>query len=95
MSDVYHYGYAESQKSIELTLQSYIKNLSLSQMAQVLEFIEYLQFKNNKVQNDNLALDTQENQPHISQYAGMIKLPKTGVPRNLMEFDVASMAKDD
>lgn len=96
MSDVYHYGYAESQKSIELTIQSYIKNLSLSQMAQVLEFIEYLQFKNHKEQHDKAIFNNiQENQPPISQYAGMIKLPKTGVPRNLMEFDVASMAKDD
>lgn len=92
MSDVI---YDNTQTNLELTIQSYVKSLSLSQMAQVLEFIEYLHFKNHKEQNDKPISTTQDNLLPISQYAGMIKLPKTGVPRNLMEFDVASMAKDD
>lgn len=92
MSDVI---YDNTQTNLELTIQSYVKSLSLSQMAQVLEFIEYLHFKNHKEQNDKPILTTQDNLLPISHYAGMIKLPKTGVPRNLMEFDVASIAKDD
>lgn len=78
-----------NQTMIESTLQSYIKNLSSAQMLQVLDFIEYLNFKNNK---DKSQIN--QAQTPISHYAGMIQLPKTGTPRSLMDFDVASMAKD-
>lgn len=89
---MYHQGYADNQPTIELTIQSYIKTLSSAQKTQVLEFIEYLQFKNQKTPTHNNQADPSL---PISHYAGMIKLPQTGVPRSLFDFDVASMAKDE
>lgn len=63
-----------------------VQTMPPQQMQQVLAFVEFL--------TDNRPSQTTrpEVQVPITQYAGMIKLPKTGKPRSLFDFDVASVA---
>lgn len=68
------------------TIYDKVQTMSPQKMQQVLDFVEFLSEKSSPQTSKSLV------QLPITHYAGMVKLPKTGKPRSLFDFDVASVA---
>lgn len=73
---------------------SKVQMLPMSQIQQVLDFIDNLP-KNLKLKNTVAKnIDGDEINPEVAKYAGMIKVKSTPEIEDLLSFDPASIATD-